>query len=419
MKKSFYGWWITAAAFLTFGFAVGLPYYSMPFFYDYYQKAFGWSRSDITLGFPLAAVLTLWVGPVLIPRFSPRKLIVAGTGLTFLAFVGFSQMTGSLPLYYFLWFVYTFGYIISGPIPHQIIISQWFRKKRGTAMGIVYVGVGLVSALGTYIVTPLTHRLNFHGALLVVGCFLFIAWPLAIFVLRDKASDVGQFADGDTQPPAENKIVARSFGQLMSERSFWLLMIGSFCSIGSIGAINQHMKFVFKDAGFTNQDTLNALWSMASVTIAWSSVSGRLLIGKFADMFPMKYVMTATYFIVAAAIPLLLGVKPSTNPWVFSLVFGFAMGADYMLIPLMAARQFGVNSLARAMAIILPVNTIGQTWVPYGVAALRDHYGNYNVAMGAVLALAVVGAGAIAMLPKGGAEQDIIAQKAAPQATRA
>jgi len=42
------------------------------------------------------------------------------------------------------------------------------------------------------------------------------------------------------------------------------------------------------------------------------------------------------------------------------------MGADYMLIPLMAAQQFGVNSLARSMAIILPVNTIGQTWVPQG-----------------------------------------------------
>jgi MFS family permease len=419
MIKRFYGWWITAAAFLTFGFAVGLPYYSMPFFYDYYQKAFGWSRSDITLGFPLAAVLTLWVGPVLIPRFSPRKLIVVGTGLTFLAFVGFSQMTGSLPLYYFLWFVYTVGYIISGPIPHQIIISQWFRKKRGTAMGIVYVGVGLVSALGTYIVTPLTHWLNFHGALLVCGCFLFIAWPLAIFVLRDKAADKGQYADGDTMPPAENKIVAKTFGELMSQRSFWLLMIGSFCSIGSIGAINQHMKFVFKDAGFTNQDTLNALWSISSVVIAWSSVSGRLLIGKFADMFPMKYVMTATYFIVAAAIPLLLGVKPSTNPYVFALVFGFAMGADYMLIPLMAARQFGVNSLARAMAIILPVNTIGQTWVPYGVSWLREHYGNYDVAMGAVLGLAVIGAVAIAILPKGGAEQDTIAGKVAPQVTRA
>jgi len=91
-----------------------------------------------------------------------------------------------------------------------------------------------------------------------------------------------------------------------------------------------------------------------------------------------------------------------------------------MLIPLMAARQFGVNTLARAMAIILPVNTIGQTWVPYGVSWLRDYYGNYQIAMGAVLALAIVGAIAIAILPRDGTDQDIISGKVAPEAaTRA
>ena len=33
-------------------------------------------------------------------------------------------------------------------------------------------------------------------------------------------------------------------------------------------------------------------------------MAGRLLIGRFSDTMPMKRVMTATYFIVAAAIPL-------------------------------------------------------------------------------------------------------------------
>jgi hypothetical protein len=71
-----------------------------------------------------------------------------------------------------------------------------------------------------------------------------------------------------------------------------------------------------------------------------------------------------------------------------------------MLIPLMAAEQFGVNSLARAMAVILPVNTIGQTWFPYFVSVLRDQAGNYTIAMGTVLAVALIGALAIAILPR-------------------
>src|SRR5262249_53477245 len=113
-------------------------------------------------------------------------------------------------------------------------------------------------------------------------------------------------------------------------------------------------------------------------------------------------VMTATYFLVAGTIPILLIVRPSSETYLyaFAILFGFGMGADYMLIPLMAAEQFGVNSLARAMAVILPVNTIGQTWFPYFVSILRDNAGNYTVAMGAVLAVALIGALSIAILPR-------------------
>jgi MFS family permease len=419
MMKRFYGWWITVACLITFGISTGLPYYNKDFFYDYFQKDYGWSRSAMTLGFPLAALLTLWVGPVIIPRFSPRKLIIAGTGLTFLAFLGFSQMGSSLPWYYFLWFVYTVGYILSGPIPHQIIMSHWFRKKRGMAMGFLYGGFGLVAALSVKAVKMLAESFNYHQALLIIGCVMFVAWPIAFFVLRDKPSEMGQYPDGDLVPPAEQKIEAKTIKYLLGQWSFWMLLIGSLCSIGSIGAVNVHMKLVFKDAGFNTQSGLNAVWSDAQFGILCSSIAGRLLIGKFADMFPMKYVMTITYFIVAASIPLLLSVTPSSNPYIFAIVFGFAMGADYMLIPLMAAKQFGVNSLARAMAVILPVNTIGQTWVPYGVSMLRDNLGSYAVAMNAVLVLSIIGAIAIAVLPKDGADQDELPTKAVPQASRA
>jgi hypothetical protein len=76
------------------------------------------------------------------------------------------------------------------------------------------------------------------------------------------------------------------------------------------------------------------------------------------------------------------------------------MGADYMLIPLMAAEQFGVNTLARAMAIILPANTIGQTWIPQLVSIMREHYGSYQTPMAWVFGLAMLGAIAIAILPR-------------------
>jgi sugar phosphate permease len=399
-RQTFFGWYVTLAAFLTFGIAVGIPYYNMPFFYDYYENTFHWARHSITLGFPIAALLTLWVGPILVPRFKPRNLILAGTALTFLAFLGFSRMQGSLTVYYAFWFLYTVGYILSGPIPHQIIISHWFRRKRGTAMGIVYVGVGLLGALFALMLKRLAEGFGFRAALLAIGLTMFAAWPIALLLIRNRPADVGQNQDGDLEPHAETAVPAHSFGYLLGQWSFWLLLIGSLCSIGAIGAINQHMKLVFKDAGFTNQQELNRVWRDATFVILISSIAGRLLIGYLADKLSMKHVMTSTYVIVAATIPMLLMVHPGQSPALFAVVFGFAMGADYMLIPLMAARQFGVNSLARAMAVILPVNTIGQTWVPELVSILRERAGNYGFALNVVLGIAVVGALSIAFLPR-------------------
>lgn len=401
-KRAFYGWRILAAAFITFGIAVGVPYYNLPFFYDYFQKTFHWDLSQITLGFPIAALLTIWVGPALVPRFSPRKLIVLGTGLTAIAFFGFGVMRGALKMYFVLYFIYTVGYIFSGPIPHQILVSYWFRKIRGRAMGIVYVGVGLFGGLGSFFVHSVTGRYGFQTALLALGALMFVTWPLALVLLKDRPEEIGQHPDGADHPPPDTKLAARSFLYLLRSGSFWLLLIGSICSIGSIGSINTHMKFVFRDAGFTNQAVLDATWTTASVLILWSSIAGRLSIGYFADVFSKKRVMTATYFVVALTILLLLWVSPAHggSVYLFAAVFGFAMGADYMLIPLMAAEQFGINTLARAMAIILPVNTIGQTWCPYLVSALREHFGNYLAPMSVVFAIAMLGALAIAAMPR-------------------
>jgi len=402
MTKSFRGAWIVAACCITFGLSTGIPYYNISFFYDYFARDFGWSRADITLGFPLAAALTIWIGPLIIHRFSPRKLILIGTGLTCVALVGFGKMPGVLWIYWGFWVVYTVGYFLAGPPPHQIIVSQWYRRSRGKAMAIVYVGVGLFGSLGSFLVKPLTEALGYRTALVILGLMLFIAWPLVLFVLKDKPSDVGQNPDGDAQPSEEQKVASCSFRELCSSNSFWLLLIGSLCSIGSIGAVNFHMKFVFLDAGYAKGSDVDGAWRTASILILWSSIAGRLSIGYLADKFSKKWVMFSTYFIVAATIPVMLAVHPGADIFLyaFAVLFGFGMGADYMMIPLMAAEQFGVNSLARAMAVILPVNTIGQTWFPYLVAHLQKWMGGYNGAMAVVMGVSLLGALSIGLLPR-------------------
>ena len=411
MEKKFYGWWMTLFAFFTFGIAVGIPYYGGPFFYDYYMKAYGWSRADVTLGFPLAATMTLWVGPLLVHRFSPRKMILVGTGFTALAFLGFGTMQGSLMMYYVFWFLYAVGYIFSGPIAHQVIVSQWFRRHRGKAMALVYLGVGVFGGISAkFIINPLTEAFGFQGALLAIGALMLTTWPLAIFLMKDRPADIGQHPDGDPTPVAETKAAPRPFAELLRSPAFWLLCVGSFCSIGAIGSINQHMKLVFREQGFQNQAQLDAMFGNATLCILFSSIGGRLAMGYLADKFSKKVVMAVTYVLVAITIPLLFLVKPESPEamYIFAVLFGFGMGADYMLIPLMAAEQFGVNTLARAMAIILPADTIGQTWFPYAVSKLHEYFGSYAMPLRTVFILSFIGAVAIMLLPRPKKQHEIL-----------
>ncbi len=417
MDNKFYGNRIVAACFVTFGIEIAFFFYATPFFYDYYREAIaGATRADIILGFPLGALLTLWVGPVLVHRFSPRWMILIGTGLIAACYVLFGTVARSLWIYYAVWFFFVAGYLFSGPIPHQVIISQWFRKKRGTAMGITYVGVGVFGALVVpYVAKPLTESLGFPGVLLAMGPMVLVTWPLVLFVMRDRPGDIGQYPDGDPNNLAITKIEPAPFGEMLRKPAFWLLAIGSFASLGAIGSIFANMKFILEDQGFVDQALRDAAHAEMSKIILFSSIAGRIGMGWLADRFPKKYVMTVTYFIVALSIPLLLRVTPadSTTLYVFSILFGFAMGADYMLIPLMAAEQFGVNSLARAMSIILPTDTIGQTWFPYLVALIAETKGttvdpDYVTALLVTFAVAMVGAVAILLLPKRGREDEAL-----------
>jgi MFS family permease len=164
------------------------------------------------------------------------------------------------------------------------------------------------------------------------------------------------------------------------------------------------MKFVFKgnmDPHLGNaQGLLDSTWEFAQAAILLSSIGGRLLIGGLSDQFAKKWVMTISYFLSAITIPLLLAVHPPAHPWVFATLFGFAMGADYMLIPLMAAEQFGVNSLPRAMAIILPANTISQTGFPVLTSLLQEYFRSYTVPMYIVFVVGILSGVSIALLPK-------------------
>ena len=125
--------------------------------------------------------------------------------------------------------------------------------------------------------------------------------------MKDRPEDLGQHPDGDEVPDAPALDVAESmtFAELTRRSSFWLLLVGSAASIGSIASVNFLMKFVFEEQGFTSQAARDQIWSTASFTALVAAIGGRIVVGWLADRMSRKVVMVVTYSQVAVAIPLL------------------------------------------------------------------------------------------------------------------
>jgi MFS family permease len=397
-RRPFYGWYIAASSFATLAFTVGIPLYGMPFYYDYFIRDFGWSRGATTGGMAFATILVLPIAGFFVHRFSARKLIIFGVVVWVLALNGFGRMGGSLVVYYALWCVVQTAYVYAGPIPNQVILSQWFRRNRGTAMGLAYLGLGVGGAVSQrFVALPLIQRFGWPTALQITGLLTLVLLPLLLFVVRDRPSEKGLHPDGDPTEPAEARVAPLELSHLIRQRHFWFLAVGSFCSMGAIGSITQHLKLLFLDKGLSEVTVANT----TMLLLIFSNL-GRIGMGWLADRLPKKYVMIAAYLLVALPLPLLFVADRPYVPWIFAMIYGFGLGADFMMIPLMAAELFGANSLARVMGVLLPVDSIGLTVFPFVLGVMHDQLGNYNVGLLMISALGLVGAAAIATLPRSG-----------------
>jgi MFS family permease len=187
-------------------------------------------------------------------------------------------------------------------------------------------------------------------------------------------------------------------GGIFRSPAFYLLAIGSMCSIGAVGGTNQHLKlFLSLDLKFSQ----TAAASIASTVLACSIV-GRLLMGWLADRIARKHVMLLIYALIAGSIPLLFFAESQTALYAFAVIFGLGLGGEYMIIPLMAAELFGVKVLGRLLGVILTADGVAEATFPMLVGYLRDTTGSYRSGFLVLIAIALAGTIAIALLPRRG-----------------
>ena len=382
---------VAATGFLSLFSLVGIMFYGIPFFFDFWVKDFGWSRATVTSGNLAGKVI---IGPLFgfaagwfIDRFGPRRLMIAGILFAGVAVASLSTMT-SLWQFYSFYLLMSLGYMCGGPLPNQVLTSRWFNRSRGKAMGIAYLGIGVGGMLVPHIAKWLNLQMSWRSSLAVLGLLMIvIALPMALIV---KENPDGKIKDDSVAEPGV------PFKTILKTPSFYFLAIGSMCSIGTVAGVSQNLKLFFSmDLAYSQGHAANVI-SM----VLGASIMGRLIMGWLADRYPKKYVMMLIYSLVTISILLLYYATTPGIVYLFAIIFGIGLGGDYMIIPLMAAELFGVKIMGRVMGLVLTVDGLAEAFCPILAGGLRDRYGSYSSGFTALIVLSAIGTVVIAMLPR-------------------
>lgn len=381
---------VAATGFFSLFSIVGIMFYGLPFFYDFWVKDFGWSRATVTSGNAFAKIAVGLLGFFagwLIDRFGPRRLMLFGIIMGGIALVGLGNAT-ALWQFYLFYVCNALAYMCAGPLPNQVLTATWFNKSRGKAMGFAYLGIGVGGMLVPQIARWLNFKFGWHQALMIIGILMVaIAFPMA-WMVKEKPKTISN--------EATEEMPAISLSSILKGWPFYLLLIGSMCSIGAVSGTIQNLKLFFSlDLKYTQSQSADIL-----SLILFSSIIGRLLMGWLADKFPKKYVMILIYFLVAGSIPLLHFASVPGIIYLFAFIFGMGLGGDYMIIPLMAAELFGVRIMGRIMGLVLTADGLSEAFSPMLVGWLRDYTGSYANGFAALIILAIVGIIAVIILPQ-------------------
>jgi MFS family permease len=387
--RTFYGWRIVAGCFLTLLVSVGIGIYAPPVFLVPLQEHFGWSRAAISAGpslaFLVSGVLSPFVGSW-VDRYGARRLISIGAVIMAITFALFGTMQ-SLWQLYAISIIAPIGVSCAAFIPNQTLISNWFEKKAGLAMGIALAGIGFgglaIAPLGALLIEWLGWRLAYVALASLVPLLVL---PTALFVVRNTPADLGLRPDGEEanagstgvevgEDAAGPKRTGLDLPEALRSRDFWVLALFNFLRVFGVTSLIGHLAAFLSDVGFERQLAAGALGFVVGV-----SVFGRLGFGFLADRLPRKWIACGVVSQQAAAMLLLFSVTSFGVLPTFAILFGLAQGGGAVLLPLLVGHCFGMRAFGRILGVMMIAATLGGALGPVLTGWIFDRTGSYNLA---------------------------------------
>ena len=199
-RPVYYGWVIVAVCFTVMT-LISPMVGAFSIFYVAVLQDLNWSRGDTAIAMSLYLVVNGLTAPFaggLIDRFGPRRVMPIGTLITAGALVWLSQITSLLQFYVAFGVIAAMGCAMLHIVTLTTVISHWFVRHRGTAIGIVAAGQGVGQVLMP-LLQYLINQVGWRGAYLALAAvILIIPTTLILVFLRSRPEDRGLTIEDET-----------------------------------------------------------------------------------------------------------------------------------------------------------------------------------------------------------------------------
>jgi len=382
--KIFYGYWIIVATFFCIFIYGGSFFYGFGLFVKPLEADFGWSRGEIMLALTIAMLVWGMASPFfgrMIDRYSARIVIFIGALTSGLGFALLGLMDNLLHLYV-CWTVVGIGMAAMGPISVTTVVSNWFKKRRGTAIGIMSSGIGaggfaMAPLIGGYLIPNFGWRTSYIVMALITWV---VTIPLALLVIKTRPADMGLYPDGAEAPEtvAVNQTspsTAQGFTLKMAlaTPALWLISVSFLTGAFGLAGIVQNQVPHLVDIGFPVTAAAGALGG-----VGLGSLIGKFFFGWLCDQIPAKYA-----WCIAVGLQL-IGIT------LYALTMGLSIGGWIPAMSMLTSTTFGLASYGAIFGMISFAFSIGSGVGPFIVGYLYDATGNYYWAFIASITLCAI-----------------------------
>lgn len=269
------------------------------------------------------------------------------------------------------------GVALAGSMPTNVLVTKWFVARRGLALGIVNLPLGLM--LVPLISVVVLQHFGLTTLYITTGLIFLLIIPAA-WILADRPEQVGQAPLGDDgvalSKPDGSAAPTISIAAILTRFEFWALVTAIGIIVGGSSMKYAHMVPLLGEQGHSIEQA-TMLLSIAG----GAGAIGSLLFGWLADRFGGARMIVITAFLQACMWFIFL--LPVNIPLLTAdaIIIGMCGGGVTAAQGVYICQRFGQANFSRVLGLLALALFPFFTGINPLAGYLRDVTGDYRMAV--------------------------------------